>query len=132
VFQVIGQEISLVAAGAIRGRLEALHDGRLPTPAELLATDAETLKLRVDGKPADMTLSAPAAGVGAVHRSAEVRGHDLEAGGSQHRLQQPAEGAVLAADVLGEIGAGVARAGSSAAPSSHRWNTVSAWEGWKS
>jgi DNA-3-methyladenine glycosylase II len=44
VFQVIEQEISLVAAGAIRGRLEALHDGRLPTPSELLATDAETLR----------------------------------------------------------------------------------------
>jgi DNA-3-methyladenine glycosylase II len=44
VFQVIEQEISLVAAGAIRGRLEALHDGRLPTPAELLASDAETLR----------------------------------------------------------------------------------------
>jgi DNA-3-methyladenine glycosylase II len=31
------------AAGAIRGRLEALHDGRLPTPAELLDTDEEVL-----------------------------------------------------------------------------------------
>src|SRR5205823_14395562 len=28
----------------IRGRLEALHEGRLPTPAELLAVDAETLR----------------------------------------------------------------------------------------
>jgi 3-methyladenine DNA glycosylase/8-oxoguanine DNA glycosylase len=44
VFQVIGQEISLASAGAIRGRLEALHDGRLPTPAELLATDEEALR----------------------------------------------------------------------------------------
>ena len=44
VFQVIGQEISLVAAAAIRGRLEALHGGRLPTPAELLATDEEALR----------------------------------------------------------------------------------------
>jgi DNA-3-methyladenine glycosylase II len=44
VFQVIGQEVSLAAAGAIRGRLEALHDGRLPTPAELLATDEEALR----------------------------------------------------------------------------------------
>lgn len=34
-----------------------------------------------------------AAGVGAVYRSTEVRGHDLEPGGRQHRLQQPAEGA---------------------------------------
>lgn len=42
--QVIGQEISLASAAAIRGRLEALHEGRLPTPAELLAVDAETLR----------------------------------------------------------------------------------------
>jgi DNA-3-methyladenine glycosylase II len=44
VFQVIGQELSLAAAGAIRGRLEALHGGRLPTPAELLDTNEETLR----------------------------------------------------------------------------------------
>ena len=44
VAQVIGQQISLAAAGAIRGRLEAVHGGRLPTPAELLAIDAETLR----------------------------------------------------------------------------------------
>src|SRR5215218_10487572 len=52
--------------------------------------------------------SALAAGIGAVHRSAKVRGHDLEAGGSEHRFQQPAEGAVLGADVLGEVRPGVA------------------------
>ncbi|HEX8856153.1 MAG TPA: hypothetical protein VF752_11175 [Thermoleophilaceae bacterium] len=33
-----------VARGTIRGRLEALHDGRLPTPPELLATDEEALR----------------------------------------------------------------------------------------
>jgi DNA-3-methyladenine glycosylase II len=44
VAQVIGQQISLAAAGAIQGRLEALHDSRLPTPAELLATDEEKLR----------------------------------------------------------------------------------------
>ena len=44
VSQVIGQQLSLAAAGAIRGRLEALHGGRLPTPAELLATDEEALR----------------------------------------------------------------------------------------
>lgn len=44
VLQVIGQQLSLAAAGAIRGRLEALHGGRLPTPAELLAIDDETLR----------------------------------------------------------------------------------------
>jgi DNA-3-methyladenine glycosylase II len=43
VLQVIGQQLSRAAAGAILGRLEALHDNRLPTPAELLDTDAETL-----------------------------------------------------------------------------------------
>jgi DNA-3-methyladenine glycosylase II len=44
VFQVIGQQLSLAAAGAILARLEALHGGRLPTAVELLGTDAETLR----------------------------------------------------------------------------------------
>jgi DNA-3-methyladenine glycosylase II len=44
VAQVIGQQISLAAATAIRGRLESLHGGRLPTPAELLATDEDALR----------------------------------------------------------------------------------------
>jgi DNA-3-methyladenine glycosylase II len=44
VFQVIGQQLSLAAAGAILGRLEALHGGQLPTPQQLLGTDAETLR----------------------------------------------------------------------------------------
>ena len=42
--QVIGQQISLVAAGAIRGRLQALDGGRLPTPARLLTFDDDTLR----------------------------------------------------------------------------------------
>ena len=44
VLQVIGQHLSLAAAAAILTRLEALHGGRMPTPAELLATNAETLR----------------------------------------------------------------------------------------
>lgn len=44
VLQVIGQQLSLAAAAAILTRLEALHNDRMPTPAELLATDAETLR----------------------------------------------------------------------------------------
>jgi DNA-3-methyladenine glycosylase II len=44
VAQVIGQQISLAAAGAIRGRLEALCGGRLPTPEQLLALDDDTLR----------------------------------------------------------------------------------------
>jgi DNA-3-methyladenine glycosylase II len=44
VLQVIGQQLSLAAAAAILTRLEALHGGRMPTPAEMLATDAETLR----------------------------------------------------------------------------------------
>jgi DNA-3-methyladenine glycosylase II len=44
VAQVIGQQISLAAAGAIRGRLQALNDGELPTPAQLLAMDEDTLR----------------------------------------------------------------------------------------
>jgi DNA-3-methyladenine glycosylase II len=41
--QIIGQQISLEAAAAIRGRLEGLYDDRQPTPAELLATDEKRL-----------------------------------------------------------------------------------------
>ena len=44
VLQVIGQQLSLASAAAILTRLEALHGGRMPTPAELLAIDAETLR----------------------------------------------------------------------------------------
>ena len=44
VLQVIGQHLSTAARNAILARLEALHGGRLPTPAELLGTDAQTLR----------------------------------------------------------------------------------------
>jgi DNA-3-methyladenine glycosylase II len=44
VLQVIGQQLSLAAAAAILGRLEALVGGRMPTPIELLALDADTLR----------------------------------------------------------------------------------------
>jgi DNA-3-methyladenine glycosylase II len=44
VLQVIGQQLSLAAAGAILGRLEALQDDRMPSPVELLGTDTETLR----------------------------------------------------------------------------------------
>jgi DNA-3-methyladenine glycosylase II len=44
VLQVVGQQLSLASAAAILGRLESLHGGRMPTPAELLATDAQTLR----------------------------------------------------------------------------------------
>jgi DNA-3-methyladenine glycosylase II len=43
VAQVIGQQISLAAAAAIRSRLEAINGHRLPTPAQLLAIDEATL-----------------------------------------------------------------------------------------
>ena len=44
VLQVIGQQLSLAAAASILARLEALQGGRLPTPVEMLATHAETLR----------------------------------------------------------------------------------------
>jgi DNA-3-methyladenine glycosylase II len=44
VLQVIGQQLSLAAAAAILTRLKALQGGQMPTPAQLLATDAETLR----------------------------------------------------------------------------------------
>jgi DNA-3-methyladenine glycosylase II len=42
--QVIGQQLSLAAAGAILARLEALQGGRLPSPDELLGMPAQTLR----------------------------------------------------------------------------------------
>jgi DNA-3-methyladenine glycosylase II len=44
VFNVVEQQLSVAATRAIVGRLEALQDGRLPTPAELLATDSRALR----------------------------------------------------------------------------------------
>ena len=44
VLQVIGQQLSLAAAGAILARLEGLRAGGLPSPAELLGIDAQTLR----------------------------------------------------------------------------------------
>jgi DNA-3-methyladenine glycosylase II len=44
VLQVIGQQLSLSAAAAILARLEDLQGGQMPTPAELLATDAKKLR----------------------------------------------------------------------------------------
>src|SRR5438552_19207103 len=44
VFNVVGQQLSVAATRAILGRLNASHDGRLPTPAELLAADPDALR----------------------------------------------------------------------------------------
>jgi DNA-3-methyladenine glycosylase II len=44
VLQVIGQQLSRAAAGAILARVEAVHGGRLPTPSEMLETDDEALR----------------------------------------------------------------------------------------
>ena len=44
VVQVIGQQISLEAASSICGRLRELQGGTMPTPAQLLATDEDTLR----------------------------------------------------------------------------------------
>jgi ATP dependent DNA ligase C terminal region len=44
VLQVVGRQLSRAAATAIVSRLEDLHDGRLPTPSEPLATDEATLR----------------------------------------------------------------------------------------
>ena len=44
VVQVLSQQLSSASAAAIDRRLKALHDGRLPTPAEMLELDASTLR----------------------------------------------------------------------------------------
>src|SRR5262249_50251981 len=41
---ITGQQLSTKAAASIYGRLTALFDGRTPTPAEIIATDPETLR----------------------------------------------------------------------------------------
>lgn len=44
IFQVIGQQLSVRATRTILGRLEQHFGGRLPTPAEMLATDPEVVR----------------------------------------------------------------------------------------
>src|SRR5215468_11947696 len=48
------------------------------------------------------------AGVSAVEAALEGDAGDLEAGGGEHRLEQPTVGAELGADVLGVVAGGVA------------------------
>ncbi len=44
VFQVIGQQISVIAAKAILGRLTERYDGRLPGPDQMAASSAQDLR----------------------------------------------------------------------------------------
>ena len=44
IFQVIGQQLSVRATRTILGRLEERFGGRLPTPAEMLAADPDTVR----------------------------------------------------------------------------------------
>jgi DNA-3-methyladenine glycosylase II len=44
VYSIIGQQISGYAARAIAGRLQERFDGRMPSPAQVLATDPADLK----------------------------------------------------------------------------------------
>lgn len=43
-WQVVGQQLSVTSARRILARIEALFDGHLPSPAELLAIDPEQLR----------------------------------------------------------------------------------------
>jgi DNA-3-methyladenine glycosylase II len=43
-FQVVGQQLSVVATRRILGRIEELFGGRLPTPVELLGAPPESLR----------------------------------------------------------------------------------------
>ncbi len=43
IFQVVGQQLSVASTRAIVSRIEELFGGRMPTPAELLATDPQVL-----------------------------------------------------------------------------------------
>ena len=44
IFQVVGQQLSVASTRAIVSRIEELFGGRMPTPAELLATDPQALR----------------------------------------------------------------------------------------
>jgi DNA-3-methyladenine glycosylase II len=44
VFQVVGQQLSVAATRTILSRLEQRFEGRLPSPAELLAVDPQVLR----------------------------------------------------------------------------------------
>jgi DNA-3-methyladenine glycosylase II len=44
IFQVVGQQLSVASTRAIVARIEELFGGRMPTPAELLATDPAVLR----------------------------------------------------------------------------------------
>src|SRR5690349_24286784 len=44
IFQVVGQQLSVASTRAIVSRIEARFGGRMPTPAELLATDPQELR----------------------------------------------------------------------------------------
>jgi DNA-3-methyladenine glycosylase II len=44
IFQVVGQQLSVASTRAIVSRIEARFGGRMPTPAELLATDPQVLR----------------------------------------------------------------------------------------
>jgi DNA-3-methyladenine glycosylase II len=44
VFQIVGQQLSVRSTRAILARLEALFDGRLPEPQEILDADSEELR----------------------------------------------------------------------------------------
>src|SRR3979411_829951 len=43
-FQVVGQQLSVIATRAIIGRLSALFGGRLPTPQEMVDADPEEVR----------------------------------------------------------------------------------------
>ena len=44
IFQVVGQQLSVAATRTIVSRIEERFGGRMPTPAELLATDPQVLR----------------------------------------------------------------------------------------
>src|SRR5690242_3374293 len=44
IFQVVGQQLSVASTRAIVSRIEQHFGGRMPTPAELLATDPQALR----------------------------------------------------------------------------------------
>jgi DNA-3-methyladenine glycosylase II len=44
IFQVVGQQLSVAATRTIVSRIEGLFGGRMPAPAELLATDLQMLR----------------------------------------------------------------------------------------
>src|SRR2546429_4427706 len=82
----------------------------MPAPARRSRARAARADLGSCGVPGTVRVPrtlVPDTGVRAVETTHVVDAHDVEAGGGEHRFEQPPEGAVFGTDVRGVFGGGV-------------------------